>query len=76
MREWTGINEANSATEQGDAYVSNARMWIMGEMRRRDGMSSFSAVSGTTLSGYYSKIGSEYIIFSTSTGTVEAVPAV
>ena len=73
MRSWGGIDEAKSATDQGDSYVANVRLWIEGEMRRRDGLEGFETISGTTITSLRNGLGVDYAVFSTSSGTFEAV---
>ena len=75
MRTWTGINADTEATEQGDEFASNVRLWIDGEMRRRDGMLAFTAASGTAVISFRTPLGVDYAIFATATGDINAVLA-
>jgi hypothetical protein len=73
MKQWDGIRADTAETDDGVMFVNNANFFIDGELRRRTGMTGFPVTqSGTALSEYRNILTNRYVVFATSTGTVEA----
>lgn len=73
MRNWEGIRWDTAADANGAAMAVNLSFYREGEITRRYGISKFTAQSGTVFKGYGNPLFGRYVIFVTSTGTVEAI---
>lgn len=75
MRDWTGIQLDTAATDPGCVYAMNASYFLKGEIQRRPGMVQFTTQSGIALANFQNPMTNQFVVFATSTGTVEAVAA-
>lgn len=67
------MNRADSAVSDAAHYAENVRFSLEGEVQRRVGLAKSSATSGTSVTNYWHPTAGFYVIFATSTGTLEAV---
>jgi hypothetical protein len=76
MRDWPGIRADTEITkEDGALYLVNPSLYTSGELKRRDGMSQFTAQSGVVLTNFWSPLSGQQVVFATSTGSVIALAA-
>lgn len=69
MRNWQGIRQDSDWTgDDGAFFLSNVNLDIEGELRRRPGLSAFSAQSGTCMLNFWNAANGYQIAFATATG--------
>jgi len=75
MREWTGIQLNTASTDPGCVFAVNHSYFTEGEVARRPGMVAFTTQSGIALANFQNPMTGQFVVFATSTGTVESVAA-